>query len=263
MTVNVWAAPTLCAIPGGEYRMGDDSGRLDERPAHLVRVQPFLLARFPVTNSQYGQYLVALGAQAAGDKPRPYGTTGDPAGPPTRTAGELEPRFWHDARFNAPEQPVVGVNWFEAVAYCTWLSRELGQACRLPTEAEREWASFGGLSSVKYPWGDAEPELVGPWARGARGQDRPVAMGAESALNGFGLGHMADNVHEWCADWYAPDYSAALDIDDPRGPTTGSRRASRGGAWRHELKFSRCASRSSLPPHLRYNDYGFRVAADV
>jgi iron(II)-dependent oxidoreductase len=71
---------------------------------------------------------------------------------------------------------------------------------------------------------------------------------------------MGDNVHEWCSDWWDPDYYAVSPVDNPTGPATGERRASRGGAWRHHLKFSRCAARSSLPPSFRYNDYGFRVA---
>ena len=73
---------------------------------------------------------------------------------------------------------------------------------------------------------------------------------------------MTDNVHEWCSDWYDAGYYALSLLEDPQGPPHGTRRASRGGAWRHELKFSRCAARSSLPPHLRYNDYGFRLATE-
>lgn len=216
--------------------MGDDRGRHDERPAHLVRLQPFLLAKFPVTNQDYAAYLAATGAS--------------------------EPRFWRLERFNQPLQPVVGVSWFDAVAYCEWLTTTTGQRYHLPTETQREWAALGGRTCARYPWGDQEPSLVGPWARGPLGQDRPVAI-SEAAPNGYGLCHMADNVHEWCSDWYGRRYYGVSPVDDPRGPADGMRRASRGGAWRHDLRFSRCAARSSLPPHLRYNDYGFRVAADL
>jgi iron(II)-dependent oxidoreductase len=227
--------PDVVAIPSGEFLMGDDAGRHDERPAHAVRVRAVLLARFPVSNREYAAYL-------------------------TETAA-MPPRFWDDARFNDPDQPVVGVSWFDAVAYCRWLTQITGRVHRLPTEAEREWAALGGLPRARYPWGDAEPELSGAWARGTAGQDRPVRFSG-AAPNGYGLCQMQDNVHEWCSDWYGRDYYRYSPLDDPRGPATGERRASRGGAWRHELKFSRIASRSSLPPHLRYNDYGFRVAAE-
>jgi formylglycine-generating enzyme required for sulfatase activity len=73
---------------------------------------------------------------------------------------------------------------------------------------------------------------------------------------------MCDNVHEWCSDWYAPDYYAVSPERNPRGPETGVRRASRGGSWRHHIKMSRCAARSSIPPEFKYADYGFRVACD-
>lgn len=227
--------PLLLAIPGGEFLMGDDDGRPDERPSHRVRVRPFLLARFPVTNQEYVCYLAETGAR--------------------------EPRFWRHERFSQPLQPVVGVSWSEAQAYCAWLSQVTGLRCRLPTEAEREWAAMGGLERPRYPWGDGEPDLVGPWAPGNAGQDRPLPV-SDDAPNGFGLCHMGDNVHEWCSDWWDPDYYAVSPVDNPRGAATGWRRASRGGAWRHYLKFSRCSARSSLVPRFRYNDYGFRIAAD-
>src|ERR1019366_5685487 len=68
--------------------------------------------------------------------------------------------------------------------------------------------------------------------------------------------------HEWCSAWYDPGYYAISPAENPGGPEHGKRRSSRGGAWRHHIKCSRCAARSSIPPEFRYADYGFRVAAD-
>jgi formylglycine-generating enzyme required for sulfatase activity len=228
--------PELLRIPGGSFVMGDDTGRVDERPAHQVRLAPFRLARCPVTNREYACYLAAAEA--------------------------TPPRFWEDPRFNAALQPVVGVSWFEAIAYCDWLSRAPGSRCRLPTEAEHEWAALGGRERAVYPWGDEVPPLIGPWALGDGGQDRPVPV-SSAQPNGYGLCHMQDNVHEWCSDWYDAGYYGVSPDKNPRGPALGSRRSSRGGAWRHQYKFSRIASRSSLDPAFQYNDYGFRVAADA
>lgn len=227
--------PQMLPVPAGSLLMGDDGGGFDERPAHPVRVRGFSLGRFPVTNREYGCYLAATGV--------------------------APPRFWQDARFNHPLQPVVGVSWFEAEAYCAWLSALTAQRYRLPTEAEREWAAVGGIPRARYPWGHEEPRLTGPWATGEAGQDRPVKVDG-ARPNGYGLCHMGDNVHEWCSDWWDPTYYGHSPEEDPRGPNTGTRKASRGGAWRHYLKFSRCAARSSLAPDFQYNDYGFRVAME-
>jgi formylglycine-generating enzyme required for sulfatase activity len=220
-----------CHVPGGSFVMGDPAGRPDEQPPHEVTIAAFEAAAVPVTNRLYGQFLAA--------------TRHEP------------PRFWGDARFNAPDQPVTGVNWYDAVAYCHWLTEASGRIHRLPSEAEREKLSLGGLQA-RYPWGDADPPFEGPLARGTRGQDRPLPVG-RMGPNGYGLYDTAYNVHEWCSDWYEPTYYASAPANDPRGPATGFRRASRGGAWRHEIKVTRCAARSSLNPQLRYNDYGLRA----
>ena len=127
--------------------------------------------------------------------------------------------------------------------------------------AEREYAALGGLEGVDWPWGNEPPEQV------ERLQDivaleRPHAPGPDCE-NGFGLRCMADNVHEWCSDWYDAAYYGVSPGEAPRGPVSGKRRASRGGSWRHQVKFNHVSARSSLDPGFRYNDYGFRVYADA
>ena len=221
-------------LPGGTFRMGS-TVRADEQPIREVTVEPFAVAIAPVTNAEFARFL-----EATGHEP---------------------PRFWDEPHFTDPVRPVVGVDWFDAVDYCEWLSGRLGRRCRLPTEAEREYAALGGVTDGRaYPWGD-EPWAEGPFALGAAGMDRPIPVGSTEP-NGYGLYHMAENVHEWCSDWYAPDAYATGRSADPRGPADGTRRASRGGSWRHRVKVARIAARSSLAPDRRYNDYGFRVYAD-
>jgi formylglycine-generating enzyme required for sulfatase activity len=80
------------------------------------------------------------------------------------------------------------------------------------------------------------------------------------APNAYGLYNIGDNVHEWCADWYDAAYYVVSPERNPRGPLAGTRRASRGGSWRHHIKVTRTAARSSIPPEFKYADYGFRVA---
>jgi formylglycine-generating enzyme required for sulfatase activity len=214
-------------IPAGAFLMGDADGRPDEQPVHRVYVSAFEIAVLPVTNTDYARFLAATDHDA--------------------------PRFWDDADFNVPDQPVVGVNWFDAVAYCDWLSAATSGAWRLPTEAEREKAMRGGFEGRRFPWGDdAGPD------EGRFIQDAPLPAGM-SAPNGYGLRDIAYNVHEWCSDWYDAGYYASSPDRDPQGAESGTRRSSRGGAWRHQVKVCRCAARSSLDPSFRYNDYGFRV----
>jgi formylglycine-generating enzyme required for sulfatase activity len=128
---------------------------------------------------------------------------------------------------------------------------------RLPSEAEWECAAKAGREAL-YPWGDDPPESLPDYERRWRAGPEPVdAYPSRHPLGFLGLG---ENVHEWCADWYDAGYYAVSPAEDPRGPAHGTRRASRGGAWRHAIKVSRCAARSSIPPTMRYSDYGFRLA---
>ncbi|HEX7680427.1 MAG TPA: SUMF1/EgtB/PvdO family nonheme iron enzyme, partial [Thermoanaerobaculia bacterium] len=202
-------------IPAQSFLMGSDEGRPDEGPVHRVWVDAFEMGITQVTNGEYAAF-----AKAAG---RPL--------PPSP--------------FVDPEQPVVAVSWFDAVAFCAWMGG------RLPTEAEWECAARGGAEGMRYPWGNELPpsdDMDGP---------RPVARGAPNA---YGLYDICENVHEWCGDWYASDFYRSSPERNPLGPERGTRRASRGGSWRHQIKVSRCAARSSLPQEFSYADYGFRFA---
>jgi sulfatase modifying factor 1 len=130
------------------------------------------------------------------------------------------------------------VTWDEAMEFCAWLSEIEGGRWRLPTEEEWEAAMSGGRVRPKTPWGAAVPAgeipegpLAGPWEVG------------RGTPNAFGICDPGTMVHEWCLDWREP----------------GKRRASRGGSWRHAIRWSAPWAQSSLPPDYRYSDYGFRV----
>jgi formylglycine-generating enzyme required for sulfatase activity len=229
--------PEMRPIPEGDFLMGWDGGRDDEKPAHRVWVDAFELAAHQTTNADYAQFLEATG------HPRPL--------------------LWDDPNFNNPAQPVVAVSWFDALAYCEWLSRALGKSFRLPTEAEWERAARGGVEGSLYPWGNAAPDELPDYARRWKSGPEPVGLYAPNAYGLYNLGDndLGDNVHEWCSDWYDASYYAMSPERNPRGPLTGSRRASRGGSWRHHIKVTRTAARSSIPPEFKYADYGFRIAA--
>lgn len=227
--------PEMVEIPEGFFLMGSENGLENEQPVHRVWIDGFMIGKFPVTNGEYRLFL--------------------------ESAGYPEPAFWSEEMFSHPEKPVVGVSWHDAVAYCQWLSRSAGKTFRLPTEAERERAARGGLESKEYPWGDALPsERPYPGYDIEVGGPQRVGM---NEPNGFGLYDMSEGVHEWCGDFYDARYYRISPSRNPQGPPSGKRRTSRGGSWRHHIKFSRCAARSSLPPLSQYADYGFRVATSL
>ncbi len=225
----------MVVIPEGAFLMGSEDGADNEKPVHRVWVDSFMIGKFPVTHAQYKIFF------AETDSP--------------------EPSFWSEEMFSHPDKPVVGTSWHDAVAYCDWLSRRAGHRFRLPTEAEWERAARGQSEGKKYPWGD-EP----PWERPFSGYDLetegPQRVGLNEP-NEFGLYDMSEGVHEWCSDYYDPGYYRNSPERNPQGPPSGQRRASRGGSWRHRIKFSRCAARSSLNPSFKYADYGFRVAMNI
>jgi sulfatase modifying factor 1 len=226
------AEPVLCRIPEGSSQMGCNAGRDDEKPEHRVWVDAFALAACQTTNAEYGKFL--------------------------EDTGHPPPLMWKEPNFADAAQPVVAVSWFDAVAYCDWLSRALGQKFRLPTEAEWERAARGGAEGEAYPWGNTAPEDLPDYAKRWKSGPEPVGL---YQPNRYSLYNLGDNVHEWCADWYSASYYSVSPEKNPRGPESGSRRASRGGSWRHHIKVTRTAARSSIPPEFQYADYGFRVAA--
>ena len=226
--------PVMLHVPEGWFLMGCETGRDDEKPVHRVWIDSFELGAYQITNSEYARFLAA---------------TRHPA-----------PPSWNDPAFSSPELPVVAVSWHDAQKYCEWLSGLAGRLFRLPTEAEWERAARGGIEGALYSWGNDPPEQLPDYA--ARWKNGPEPVGLYPP-NAYGFYNIGDNVHEWCSDWYSASYYAGSPEQLPRGPADGIRRSSRGGSWRHHIKVSRVAARSSIPPEFKYTDYGFRVARSL
>src|SRR5271156_6844115 len=233
-----FAAPRMIQLPAGWFLMGSGVGQDNERPVHRVWVDAFEFGVCQVTNAEYAQFLSAT--------------------------QHRKPLHWADPHFSDPLQPVVAPSWFDAVSYCEWLSALSRRRFRLPTEAEWERAARAGLEQKQFPWGDDPPQSLPDYAK--RWQSGPEPVG-RYAPNAFGLYDIGDNVHEWCSDWYDPNYYAISSERKPRGPEQcpmkPPRKSSRGGSWRHQIKVSRCSARSSIPPEFHYADYGFRVACEL
>ncbi|MBI3959729.1 MAG: SUMF1/EgtB/PvdO family nonheme iron enzyme [Chloroflexi bacterium] len=165
-----------------------------------------------------------------------------------------EPRFWNDAAFNNPSQPVVGVCWYEAVAYANWLSEVTGTAYRLPTEPEWEWAARRGGRA--FPWGRDWDETKLNSLDGRVMRTTPVGAYPQGTTPD-GLHDLAGNVWEWTATRYAA-YPYDQDADLENQDATGLRIV-RGGGWSSNRKMVRCAYR--LRSLARYGYYrGYRLA---
>ncbi len=224
----------MVLIPAGEFRMGSDEGEDNEKPVHTVYVDAFYMDIYEVTNAQFQQFCELTG--------RPLH------------------RHRNDGRlgYGKSNQPVMGMGWQEAVAYCEWAGK------RLPTEAEWERAARGGLEGKKYPWGDEPPDDTK--ANFNRHVGHPMPVGSYPP-NGYGLHDMAGNVEEWCYDWYRPDYYQNSPKQNPQGPDSGfhGRRVVRGADWMDIGKWLTCANRQGENPKPRGNlyNYGFRCAKSV
>lgn len=232
----------LKLIPAGTFMMGSPESEErryhDEGPQHRVTIsKPFYLGIHEVTQSQWQSVM--------GTKP-----------------WRLEQFTIEGASYAATH-----VSWEDAVEFCKRLSRREGQTYRLPTEAEWEYACRAG-STTRFHFGDSKSNLseYAWWGRGfGIGNMQDELYAHEVGLkrpNGFGLYDMHGNVYEWCSDWYDSDSYENSPSVDPRGPSSGSFRVSRGGSWIGEPTYVRSASRYYDAPDDRDYHVGFRVVCE-
>jgi len=212
-------------IRAGEFRLGTPRGRdPDWTQTRQVRISSdFWLAKYPVTNQEYQRFL------EANPKVKP-------------------PELWSNSRFNEPQQPVVGVSWHDAQAFCQWAG------CRLPTEAQWEYACRAG-SAGAYCFADNEAQLdeYAWYDKNSGGKTQAVG---QKKPNAWGLHDMHGNVWEWCQDWYG-DYPHKA-VTDPTGPAKGEYRVLRGGSWLNDAWHCRAAYRNWDHPVGRFGNVGFR-----
>ena len=250
----------MVLIPAGEFEMGTDLSEVpqliqwakelyprvlleansfnQEMPCHTVYLDAYYIDIYEVTNALYGEFMDATGYKA--------------------------PVYWDDSRFNAPDQPVVGVSWFDAEAYAEWAGKQL------PTEAEWEKAARGGLVGKKYTWGNSNPDgtqcnFSDKNNTDSIFSDKNVDDGYQYTApvgsfppNDYGLYDMAGNVVEWCADWEAGDYYANSPQHNPTGPSSGEGRVMRGGNWYSHPITIRVANRSADTQDTAQSTVGFR-----
>jgi formylglycine-generating enzyme required for sulfatase activity len=276
-----------CPVPAGPFVMGEGKGQ------HTVKLPAYHIGRYPVTNAQFAAFVEAKGYQE-----QRYWREAEAA------------RHWQDGRFkawqddeprdrpydygspfNLPNHPVVGVTWYEAVAFCRWLTEKLrvanserrGEVVRLPTEAEWEKAARGPSTSPSagpsagpstdsghlsgrgsgcgrtFPWGeDPDPN---------RANYDETGIGATSAVGMFPAGSspfgaldMAGNVWEWCATRWQGEYPLPQEDEwSDRYVGGDARRVLRGGAFYNSVDRVRCAYRHGVNPDFRSGNRAFRI----
>jgi formylglycine-generating enzyme required for sulfatase activity len=255
-------------VPSGEFLMGSPSVRtipVGEKPQHSVTLKAFRIDRYEITNNKYSVFLRAIATVhphtcAPGETPGKDHTPGA--------------TWWKDPLWNAPNKPVVGVDWFDAYAYCAWTGGHL------PTEAQWEKAARGVDGRV-YPWGsefipgvllgnfadEAAKSVHDDWKVLGNYDDKFVTTAPVGSFpegrSPYGVEDMAGNVWEWVADYFANTTYGEPNSVDPKGPATGDVRVLRGGSWDSHPSLLRTATRHRHYPTYRSFANGFRCARDV
>ena len=166
--------------------------------------------------------------------------------------GAKNPKGWNNKDFNKLQQPVVGMNWKEAVKFCKWNGK------RLPTEAEWEKAARG-KRPVKYPWGNTPPDSNN--LNYNEEIKKTTAVGSfEKGKSDYGLYDLSGNVSEWVSDWHSPEYYLFSPKKNPQGPKKGQYKVIRGGSWRNNAEDVNLVYRNATTPRNRSLAIGFRCA---
>ncbi len=221
-------------VDSGTFQMGSTDGYADEKPVHNVSIKPFNISPTEVTYQQYDTFCDATGRS----KP-------------------------DDNGWGRGKMPVSNVSWDDANAYCQWLSQQLGEAIRLPSEAEYEYAARGGVNNKGYTYsGSNYIDDVGWFVGNSAGKTHEVGT---RMANSLGIYDMSGNVWEWCGDWYhktydgAPADGSAWNVQSPDTPY----HVVRGGSWKSSSNNCRVSVRNDGNSDGWVNFAGFRLVKEI
>lgn len=308
----------MVLIPGGEFTMGSsqENARVDQKPAHKVKVDSFYMDITPVTNRQFQAFVEATGYITTAEKPPvleeimkqlPPGS--QPPAKESLVAASLvfkptdgpvalndSSKWWEwkpGASWKHPlgpdssivgkeDHPVVHISWYDATAYAKWAGK------RLPTEAEWEFAAYGGKNDIRYVWGNEEFNEDAPQCNIWHGQFPYKSTKSNGYFgttpvkaypaNPYGLYDMSGNVWQWCSDLYHASYyqekAKNAPVINPKGPATSydpdepsaTKRVHRGGAFLCHASYCKgylITARMKSSPEASLNHLGFRCVKDV
>ncbi|QDT45671.1 Serine/threonine-protein kinase pkn1 [Gimesia alba] len=269
-------------IPPGTFTMGADANekavKMREQPQHEVSLsKPYYLCVHEVSLKDFRQFVKDTNYQI---DPRRDAAGVSQANLSAGNWVEDPLHPWEKVGFDQDEtHPVVNVTWFDAMAFCRWLSEKENRTYRLPYEAEWEFACRAGTETVfntgnsLWYYGPMEnhsdqtvnPGLIvhmqdaSPWKDGYANTS-PVGTFPQ---NHFGLFDTHGNVREWCMDWCDEEYYSHSPKVDPRGPQTGSSRVLRGGCWGSNEYYCRSGRRMERAPGSRNVRNGFRILCEI
>ena len=241
--------PELVLIPAGSFDMGEQDTAFRENLAeeeekyfgipgkHIQIDRPFYMSKYEITNEQYDSYIRAQKFRNHTEKNSDIQSIGK-----ENVTGKL---------------PAVEINWQGAMAYATWLGEQKQLSCRLPTEAEWEYAAKARLKTA-YPWGnEAGVNNANCSQCGSQWDGHQAAPVGQFKANPYGLYDTSGNVWEWtCSAWH--DQYDGQEQQCARMDEFGSR-VLRGGSWAYDSKYMRSSVRGEFDAGIRYNNFGFRV----
>lgn len=265
-------------IPRGVLLMGDNRLR-DAAPQHKIELRAFAIGKYPVTNREFAEFITSGGYES-----EKYWTAMGWKWMRGRIGQEAVPGFWREPRLNGARYPVVGVSWYEAAAFCNWLTgggkqenRGIGEGhagtgkqiiYRLPSEAEWEYVARGPMTGSgnarNFPWGEKYERGRANTAEAGFGGTTPVSH-FPAGVSLFGVWDMAGNVFEWTlskwgSSWQEMEFAYPYRADDGREEIEGSgARVMRGGSWFNPYSEAVSAYRSRYLAGSRGSNIGFRV----
>jgi formylglycine-generating enzyme required for sulfatase activity len=262
-TMNLSDEPEWIEIPAGPFLMGSTREQVEslrrqyhwdwparaEQPQREVDLPTYYIAKYPVTVAQYTPFVES-------DSYTNHAYWTDAGWQWRLRMNKEQPEYWRDPKWHIADHPVVGVSWYEAYAYCWWLSAQVGYEVKLPTEAEWEKAARGTDGRI-YPWGNEFDVSKCNTKRIGISRTTPVGKYSSQGDSPYGCTDMIGNVAEWCLTKWQEGYYISED-----NTTTGQNpRVLRGGSFDFKEKRARAAARYYLQPDTSAQGIGFRPAS--